>query len=408
VWVDADPSGLVWSGLDCDDDLAIIAVLSQHLKSLLLTGISICGGNAPLTHTWDDMQALWKYIDFKQPSSNLATLNNAVPVVRGYGWRSMQVSRGWMKIFQFVSPDMKDSDDAVNAIINQVRDTKNLNILTLGPPTNVAKAIEKMDLNEHKHQIEHIYMMGGELTEKRLDLNFLSDRAAARSIIENEYIPKTLVTVQLCAQVVIDKSFVDRFENQCCQTTTSSGGGTEPPAAACAILPKMKQQVQLMPRYINPAVLNRMPQHGRWNPSPNLDKGFIPWDLIAVLCITHPQLFTDFEYHRVTLDTCSCEPCTKTMKVISNISNADILTGISNHSGIVRIPHTIKNETLVLETIHDMLCQVPASIDRNTKEPKMMLGFFGQMGGILILFIAMLCLRLVQRRSGKKYDERQV
>ena len=217
VWVDADPSGLVWSGLDCDDDLAILAVLSQHLKSLLLKGISICGGNAPLTHTWDDIQALWNYIDFTNtPSSNLATLSkDNVPIVRGYGWRSMQVSREWMKVFQFISPDMKDSDDAVNAIINQLRNSENnshLNILTLGPPTNVARALDRLDLlkdNSLQNNIEHIYMMGGELTEKRLDLNFLSDRAAARTIIENEYIPKTLITVQLCAQVVIDQAFVD-------------------------------------------------------------------------------------------------------------------------------------------------------------------------------------------------------
>ena len=25
LWIDADPSGLVWTGLDCDDDLAILA-----------------------------------------------------------------------------------------------------------------------------------------------------------------------------------------------------------------------------------------------------------------------------------------------------------------------------------------------------------------------------------------------
>jgi hypothetical protein len=33
LWVDADPLGLVWTGLDGDDDLVIIAVLAQIYPS---------------------------------------------------------------------------------------------------------------------------------------------------------------------------------------------------------------------------------------------------------------------------------------------------------------------------------------------------------------------------------------
>ena len=51
-----------------------------------------------------------------------------------------------------------------------------------------------------------------QITNKILTLHLIK----IRTIIENEYIPKALITVQLCAQVVIDQAFLDRFENQCC------------------------------------------------------------------------------------------------------------------------------------------------------------------------------------------------
>ena len=49
LWIDADPSGLVWTGLDCDDDLAILVALALEKQGLIdLQGLSISGGNAPL------------------------------------------------------------------------------------------------------------------------------------------------------------------------------------------------------------------------------------------------------------------------------------------------------------------------------------------------------------------------
>lgn len=48
LWIDADPSGLYQTGLDCDDDLAILIAIALHQRQIInLTGLSICGGNAP-------------------------------------------------------------------------------------------------------------------------------------------------------------------------------------------------------------------------------------------------------------------------------------------------------------------------------------------------------------------------
>ena len=471
LWIDTDPSGLVWTGLDCDDDLAILialaiakstksslsidsslksstlslpdespsaSVASTHGLSLSLAGISVCGGNAPLAHTWADIHALWGHIDFEfyDPS-------RPIRPVKGYGWNAMQISRPWLKFLNLVSPDIEDSNDAVEAIVNAITiddetplptnteqsRKKELTILTLGPPTNVAKSIAtieqrieqefeqssySMDTIQSKNMfnnLKHVYMMGGELTGQRLDLNFMTDRGAARTIIEASDVPVTLIPIQLCGQVIVTKDFVERFESECCPPSRSSssmdnGGATVesgapssfssssslyPPAAACAVLPKMKQQVTLMPNFVNKAVSNKFPifdgaetegkeeiwtsDHARrqqWSPSPNMKIGFIPWDVIALLVVTHPDLFDNFEYHRVEFPGCDeGEPCDGTMTVVEDFGRTlpntlSILDfngnsiGAFNHSGIVRVPHTVKNETIVLETMHQLLCRVPA------------------------------------------------
>ena len=521
LWIDTDPSGLVWTGLDCDDDLAILIALaiaknsknssltnndsnltstagstvsfrekeedesslstatSTRALNLSLAGISVCGGNAPLAHTWDDIHALWDYIDFE--TYDLSTI---IRPVKGYGWNAMQISRPWLKFLNLLSPDIDDSNDAVEAIVNaitiddelplpsnteQSRNTE-LTILTLGPPTNVAKSIatiqwraeqgvEQSSYNSdttHRrnmfNNLKHVYMMGGELTGQRLDLNFMTDRGAARTIIEASDVPVTLIPIQLCGQVIVTKDFVERFETDCCcpsrsssimndggstaegGASYSSGSSSSPyaPAAACAILPKMKQQVTLMPNFVNKAVANKFPifdkvkssgkeeiltsDHARrqlWTPSPNLKNGFIPWDVVALLVVTHPELFDNFEYHRVEFPGCDeGEPCDGTMSILEDFgrslpTSSSILdfngnsVGAFNHSGIVRIPHTIKNETLVLETMHQLLCQVPAKgpstssnslgiehITLSTHPPRIMWGFLSPILGTILVVIS--------------------
>ena len=180
LWIDTDPSGLFWSGLDCDDDLAVLAALALHKRQIIsLDGISICGGNAPLSHTWRDINVLWEHAGGFQ-------ITNLQPV-KGYGWRSMQVAVAWLRWYNLIRQDIIDSEDASQAIIERSRD-KSLDpahILMLGPPTNMARAIDSGQLDQSG--ISQLYLMGGELTQQTLDLNFRTDRASARTIIESSW-----------------------------------------------------------------------------------------------------------------------------------------------------------------------------------------------------------------------------
>jgi inosine-uridine nucleoside N-ribohydrolase len=365
LWIDADPSGLVWTGLDCDDDLAILSslYLNQTRDGFTFHGLSICGGNAPLDHTWADVQLLLQH----------AGVKIRLPIHRGYGWRSMHVSRKVLKWLNAVVPDILDSDDAADAIIAASKQ-HSLTILTLGPPTNVAKAIEKDPTLSGR--IDHIYLMGGELTQSRMDLNFVSDRAAARTIVEAS-VPKTLITIQTCAQTTVTKEIVDNFESKCC-----------PSSAACSLLPKMRQQIQIMPHLVNRHVLPKMTE---WPASQNLPYGFIPWDMVALLAISHPELFNEWKYHYASFPSCQYgEPCNMDMVVQDYYDDVDVLHGSFNHSGIVRVPHSVRNETALLHTTFELLCAVPAHGPR----PNLLLGFVGPVASGIAVIIMFLLLRL--------------
>lgn len=77
--------------------------------------------------------------------------------------------------------------------------------------------------------------MGGELTGGRMDLNFMSDREAARVVIESP-VPTMIVPIQTCAQVARTSDRVDALERACC-----------PGAVACALVSKMRLQTGVMP-----------------------------------------------------------------------------------------------------------------------------------------------------------------
>ena len=374
LWIDTDTSGLFWSGLDCDDDLAILAALALHKRQIIsLDGISICGGNAPLSHTWQDIHALWEHAGGMQ-------ITNIKPV-KGYGWRSMQVAVSGLSWYNRIRQDGVDSEDASTAIIERSRD-KTLDpahILMLGPPTNLARAIDSGLLDQSG--VSHVYLMGGELTKQTLDLNFRSDRASTRTIIESN-IPTTIIPIQTCAQTIVTDSYLQRLD---C-----------PSMAACALLPKMKQQIKLMPRFVNQAVKKRctLDKDSPWRPSPNLDSGFIPWDLVALLAITHEEEFMEWKYHRVSIPRCDDhigEPCDSTMIVNEDLGQT--FDG-KDWSGVVRIPHKVREEENLLNVMFALLNEVPAT---SLQPPAMFWGFYGE-----ILLSICLCITIVLFRFVKK------
>ena len=433
LWIDADPSGLTWTGLDCDDDLAILMALAldgygrhshaddgtggtrarrTHSRTGTehkLEGISICGGNAPLKHTSANAQRLLGHVSsssfFDRDGINVASRrlpSQPLLLPRGIGWRDMNVAWRSYRLFNRLSPDMESSDDAAHAILeaaaaaapsagddNNNDDDGKLTVLMLGPPSNLARALaistsssaRTNSTTDLSKQLHHVVLMGGELTGQKMDLNFMSDRAAARTVIETLDVPTTIVPIQTCGQVVVTEEWVRKFEDRCC-----------PRAAACALLPKMRQQVRWMPHLVNKVVRKRYEgknnldesRSRRWQPSPNLDRGFIPWDVLALLATARPDLFDRWEWHRASLPTCEDggdensslhvgrEPCHGTMLLgLGQTEEPD------TYRGYVRIPHLVRNETEILDTAFlELACSIDGRVVEGDHQQPALLGGF--------------------------------
>lgn len=342
----------------------------------------------------------------------------------------MQVGVKILQLYHLLFPDVPDSNDAAIAIAERVRSRRvpsaPLTILALGPPTNIAKAIQyyentiddaslsSFNNNNSNGNIAHIYLMGGELTNQQLDLNFRSDRASARTVIQAN-IPKTIIPIQTCGQVSVTDSWLRSLD--CTSSRSDDGdndGRNSSMLAVCAYLPKMKQQVRWMPRFVNGAVKERMMTQTtksknhqgnnnddcEWKASPNLLYGFIPWDIVALLTISHPGEFVDWRYHRVSIPHCDeslGEPCDGTMEVAEELGDEFNDDGRNiNWSGVVRIPHRVRNETHLLEIMLDLIKDVEVSTSSSFPQepPRMMWGFapeFAGFGIATIIFLHCCC-----------------
>ena len=139
LWLDFDPAGLVYSGLDVDDDLAFLAALALHsdpTHPLEIIGISVCGGNAPLADTWKNARRLLAFVGWAGASSigSAGSTDSAggsaardapaasaslesPPVVAGASWRDMHVAWPWLRRLHALRLDVIGDVDAAAAAI---------------------------------------------------------------------------------------------------------------------------------------------------------------------------------------------------------------------------------------------------------------------------------------------------
>jgi hypothetical protein len=239
VIIDTDPAGHSWSGLDVDDDMALLALVAaasgcRSSSKFSIAGITTVAGNGPQRHTFADAAYITR------------RLNLSVPVVRGAAWwppgldswRSQANRRSEASAF------------IVKTVLNSAPGT--VTVLCLGPLTNMAAALDSEPLLVGR--LRRIVIMGGDLEPLHLDLNMLSDRYAANRVLRAD-LEKRLVPVQTCTQVVFTHRHLKDVLSACSAYTHSSQDGIgkgAPVGCAPALLGKMRNQLYLMPKFINP------------------------------------------------------------------------------------------------------------------------------------------------------------
>jgi inosine-uridine nucleoside N-ribohydrolase len=302
---------------------------------------------------------------------------------RGHGWRTMHVAWPSLRRLNRLSPDWPSSDAAAEAIIKAAAASgeAGLTVISLGPPTNLAVALRSSPTLARR--LRRVVLMGGEVLGGKLDLNFMSDRGAARTVIQSD-VPTMIVPIQTCAQAAFTAKHVKHLHSRCC-----------PGAAACALLAKMRLQTHVMPRLVNVHVAPKLPKGSRWHASANLMRGFVPWDTVALLAALNPELFGEWEVHQVEVPPCpEGEPCNGTMVVhaaalaepsLATVEALDAEGAVAErrrgaHRNVVTVPHLLHSEDSLLNTVESLLCQVPMVIQENSRPwPQYSLGFMKEM-----------------------------
>ena len=375
VLIDLDPGGLVWTGLDVDDDFALLmAVALNRTAQIKLVGVTVCGGNAPIKHTAPGLDLLLR-------TAGIGSDDLPMGVAHGVGWRDMHVAWPKLRMLDRLSPDAASSDAAADLIIRAARASgpAGLTVLTLGPPSNLARALAKEP--GIAGRLRRAVLMGGELTGAKMDLNFASDRAAARAVIEAP-LPTTIVPIQTCAQAAFTADDVDALDAAC----RPPGDGRRP-AAACALVRKASLQARVMPWLVNQRVAPKLAPGSRWEASAHLSEGFIPWDVVALFAAFRPSHFAEWSAHRVRLPACDdvgrAEPCGATMAVDPTplpMGRASGSGGADREAwrGVAMVPHRLRSEAALLREASELLGVVRAA-EGVSATPPLLLGFAKEM-----------------------------
>jgi purine nucleosidase len=187
-----------------DDALAIILLYNIFRKNIL--GITTCGGNVGVKQTTDNTLAV------------LSVLNARIPVYQGSAKPLKRKS--YIPAFDYHGKNgladlnlpvflKKEKKDAVSFISESIKKYgNNLVIISVAPPTNLAKAFNKNKKLSSK--IKAVYLMGGAFNVSgnqtaKAEFNFFQDPEAVVSILKIG-MPVFIVPLDVTGKCLIKKS----------------------------------------------------------------------------------------------------------------------------------------------------------------------------------------------------------
>lgn len=278
--IDCDPAGMITTGLDVDDDLALLNAVSLHRRGVIeLLGITVTGGNAPIKYTFPNaLELIRRRIGV--PEADIQLHRGGQPLTKTSSNRDHEDS------------EMSSSSDATTYLIETIMSYPpgTVTILCLGPLTNIAASytIEPRIAD----RVKWIVSMGGTLTPGLpYDLNIRTDPVAAAIVWNEMDCPKIMLPVETCIQAVFGPSQLRRVQDYCASNTVMG------PAVVCSFLFRLKAQRRIMPLVVN----WRYTTVQGHNASQNIAKGFVMWDLVALWASICPELFDEWTYFDVTV-----------------------------------------------------------------------------------------------------------
>ncbi|MEK6933393.1 MAG: nucleoside hydrolase [Nanoarchaeota archaeon] len=188
IIIDTDPGH--------DDALAIMFAVKSGIFDI--KAITTVAGNSTIENTTRNARYILKLLDREDIS---VYSGSAKPLVRELIKAVVHGESG----LEGIDPknESKLTNDAVDKIIKIVKENENITLVTLGPLTNIARAIEED--NEAMKRVKQIVIMGGAIKvpgnkDRVAEFNIFVDPDAA-NIVFNFPVKKFLVPLDACNHV---------------------------------------------------------------------------------------------------------------------------------------------------------------------------------------------------------------
>jgi len=244
VVIDTDPALMVRAGLDIDDDLALLCALGS--PELDIRGITVTYGNTSVGRAYDDARRLLEMAG-----------RTDIPIYKGAGWLGRDVNRtteaSRFLVESFLGPQ------------------QGLEIVTLGPLTNFAAALRAAP--EIAGRIQRHVALGGRTTSGRREFNFSAHPEATNRVLAAR-LPRVIVPIEVCSSVVFTRRELDAIE-----------------ARPMTVVFALRRHIR---RFMRRKELSR-PLLSRIKRSGCAPEGFHPWDVVAIVYLLRPELFTQIQ-----------------------------------------------------------------------------------------------------------------
>jgi purine nucleosidase len=186
-------------GTDVDDALALAILLGS--KDVDFIGITTVYGDVCLR---------------SQIAMSLCSMvNREIPTYMGEDktisgrevWMSGSEGKNFKDLDSFTPQPTSAVDFLVNAVITQ---PDSIDVIAIGPLTNIAQAIESNQDFEKK--VKRVWIMGGDFTQSSVEHNFKCDIDAARIVLESD-IPISILDLPSSQKTIIRMNEIEQIRS---------------------------------------------------------------------------------------------------------------------------------------------------------------------------------------------------
>ena len=186
-------------GSDVDDALALAMLLG--CDSINLLGITTVYGDTKLR------------AQIAQHLCHIAgrSFPTFIGVQTPLSGREVWMSGSEGKDFLHLSNYQPEAKSAVDFLIETVNSAPlQIEILAIGPLSNIATAIQQS--LDFTHNLKHLWIMGGDFTESKVEHNFKCDVTAAKVVMESS-IPITILDLPSSQKTIIESTEIEEIKS---------------------------------------------------------------------------------------------------------------------------------------------------------------------------------------------------